>query len=293
MVMMVSDERKNSKGFHLLSAGLDTSLFVNNPVMFWKHDRGIPPIGGWDKLRLVDKQWEAEPKVDIEGGEFEERIAGKLERKIIRAASVGILPLEGEIIDGEKWVTKALLLEISLTDIPSNGGALVKLYQRDEKSGKLVGLSFEDLEELNFFNNQNGTQMTKDEKEKFEALEKQMGEILEITKTLAEDNKALKTEVEEVKKQNLSNESEEGGEGEGDGDKDDPLAKLQKELDELKNERLSAAEIVKLMRGSGVDVDPRKDWTFKDWQQKDSEGLELMRKDEPEKFQALLAGLRK
>lgn len=296
MVIVVSDEVLNSKGFITANAGLDTSLFVKNPVMFWKHDRERPPIGTWKNLRILNGQWVAEPVVDVEGGDFEKMIAGKLEREVIRASSIGIIPLEGEIINGEKWVTKALLVEISLTDIPSNGNAIT-LYRKDKVSGKLVKLAFEDLEELNFFETNDDTLMTKEEKQKFEALEKQFGGFQKTIETLADENKVLKAELEEVKKAKAQQDKKEG-------EKDDKasealkkeLLAMQEKITELSNERVSVNDLVSAFKSGSFQAQQsseREGWTLSDWQKNDPKNLALMRDAEPEKFQGLLANLRK
>lgn len=295
-MIVVSDEVLNSKGFITANAGLDTSLFVKNPVMFWKHDRERPPIGTWKNLRILNGQWVAEPVVDVEGGDFEKMIAGKLEREVIRASSIGIIPLEGEIINGEKWVTKALLVEISLTDIPSNGNAIT-LYRKDKVSGKLVKLAFEDLEELNFFETNDDTLMTKEEKQKFEALEKQFGGFQKTIETLADENKVLKAELEEVKKAKAQQDKKEG-------EKDDKasealkkeLLAMQEKITELSNERVSVNDLVSAFKSGSFQAQQsseREGWTLSDWQKNDPKNLALMRDAEPEKFQGLLANLRK
>jgi hypothetical protein len=79
----------------------------------------------------------AEPMVDVEGSEFDKELAGKVERGIVNAASIGITILEVStdaslLKEGQTFptVTKCLLREISLCDIPSNKNA-VRLFDRE------------------------------------------------------------------------------------------------------------------------------------------------------------------
>lgn len=147
----VSDESLNSFGFRVLSSGGDFERFNKNPIALYNHMRPwrgtndeILPIGTWSDIK-VSKSGEITALFhpDIEE-EFSQKIAKKVEKKVIVAASIGIIALEWSedpkhLLPGQRnaTVTKWELREISLVDIPSNANA-VQLY---DEHGKAINLS--------------------------------------------------------------------------------------------------------------------------------------------------------
>lgn len=152
----VHDESLNSYGFWILTSGIDLSDFKKNPIMLWNHTqtwRGsedeILPIGMWDNIKIEGNEILADPIFD-EDDEFALRIKKKVDKKMLRAASIGVVVLEWSedpsmLKQGQQraTVTKCKLREISICDIPSNKNALM-LYDID---GKAINLS-EDGEAL-------------------------------------------------------------------------------------------------------------------------------------------------
>lgn len=137
--LLVSDESLNSQGLRIKTDGIDLSRFNSNPVMLFNHIRvdaesvnQILPIGNWVNLRIEGNKLFATPVFQIEGDKFAAKIARKFKAGVIRGASIGIVPVEVAEIDGEVWVTKSLLMEISVVDIPSNQNAVIFYNQNDE-----------------------------------------------------------------------------------------------------------------------------------------------------------------
>lgn len=141
----VSDESVNSYNIRILTAGGDFSRFLKNPIMLLNHIRmahdgrkdGILPLGNWMDFKVEGKDIWATPKFDMPD-KFAAEIAGKYERGIIRSASIGIIPLnmdpDGQDENGRPiWVvTKWILMEISLVDIPSNENAVAFYDENDQ-----------------------------------------------------------------------------------------------------------------------------------------------------------------
>jgi HK97 family phage prohead protease len=137
---ILSDESVNRYGFRVLTGGIDLEHFEKNPVMLWSHTRTqgnyedvILPIGIWKNLRIEDRKLLGEPCFDMDD-KFAAKIAKKVEKGYINAASIGIEILElsdalEDIISGQtrKTVKRSELLEVSLTDIPANANS-VSLY---------------------------------------------------------------------------------------------------------------------------------------------------------------------
>ena len=151
VLFKVSDESLNSHGFRILSSGGDFTRFNQNPIALYNHmrpwrgtDDEILPIGTWSDLKVMDNgDILALLHPDTEE-EFSAKVAKKIEKKIIVAASVGILAIEWSedpkhLLPGQKYatVTKWELREISPVDIPSNANA-VQLY---DQQGKAINLS--------------------------------------------------------------------------------------------------------------------------------------------------------
>lgn len=104
---LVSDESVNSYGFRVQTTGIDTTYFERNPVMFYMHNRNAQVIGCWENLRKEGENLYADAVFD-EADPEAQRIAGKVERGFIKAASIGIHILD----QTDDWVTKSELMEI-------------------------------------------------------------------------------------------------------------------------------------------------------------------------------------
>lgn len=136
--IILSEESVNSYGFRVLTRGIDLSGFEKNPVMLYDHRRySYLPIGTWDKTRIESNQLTAEPIFDLEDEEAA-RIAGKYDRKILNAASIGIDILAtsddpADMLPGQRLptVTKCKLYEASIVPIPSNTNA-VRLFRNGQ-----------------------------------------------------------------------------------------------------------------------------------------------------------------
>jgi len=116
----------NSYGFKVLSAGIDLTRFATNPVMLDGHNQSNQSvIGSWENIILEDGKLLAEPRFDMDD-ENAKKIAGKVERGIIKGASMGIafhredLTYEG----GDVVLKKCSLFEASIVAVPSNANAL-------------------------------------------------------------------------------------------------------------------------------------------------------------------------
>ena len=147
---ITSDENVvNKYGFRVLTAGIDTSQFERNPLMYYMHNRslvsptGNEVIGKWENLQKKGGQLVALPVFDT-AEKLAKKIAGKVDRGFLRMASVGIQIIETSsdpkhLLKGQTrpTVTKSLLTEISIADQGANDNALM-LYSED---GKVINLS--------------------------------------------------------------------------------------------------------------------------------------------------------
>lgn len=150
--IVINDESLNSYGFWVKTDGIDLTAFLRNPVMLYNHNRSYAgktddqlPIGKWKDLRIENGQLTGEPVFD-ENDEFARKIKQKYEDGILNACSMGFRPVEWsaepELLKAGQTmatVTRSLLLEISICDIPSNANA-TKVVMYDEDSN-IINLS--------------------------------------------------------------------------------------------------------------------------------------------------------
>lgn len=125
-------------GHVLEPAGLKTANFLRSSSILFNHDSDHPvaaPVsctlaGGGDRLE-VEIEW---PPAGISAKSDE--IRGLVKAGVIRAVSVGFMPLESEPLDpknpwaGQKFI-EADLLELSFVGVPADTGAVVT--QRSDK----------------------------------------------------------------------------------------------------------------------------------------------------------------
>ena len=171
---VLSDDSINKSGSRILTVGIDIKEFKKNPVMFYNHHRSsnwdhpnLLPIGRWVNIRKEDGRLLADAEFDMDD-EFAAKIARKVEKGILNAASVGIRVIEvstepKHLVKGQTraTVTKSRMMECSIVDIPGNGNALRLSYDDD---GDILELSAtKNREKVNtilpLINSTNNTQM--------------------------------------------------------------------------------------------------------------------------------------
>lgn len=119
---IVSDETKNSFGMVIKTDGIDIEAFIKNPVMLYMHERKSV-VGRWENLRKEGTKLIADAVFD-DTTELGKSVKTQVEKGFLRSASIGIQIIEEQDINGVRTVTKSILNEISIVDIPSNKNAL-------------------------------------------------------------------------------------------------------------------------------------------------------------------------
>lgn len=172
MEVILSDESLNIYGFRIITEGIDLSAFEKNPIMLYDHARRdyvnntdiILPIGKWNNLKKKNGQLIGEPEFD-QDDEFAKKVGRKFEKGYLNAASVGFPAFDAIEISEDPdlklpgqygpTITKCVLREVSITDIPGNHNCVKMSYQ-----GKNITLNGKaDVSEIkNFFNQSNNNQ---------------------------------------------------------------------------------------------------------------------------------------
>lgn len=134
---VLHDESVNTYGFRMLTSGAHLEEFRRNPVMLYNHNSYDLPIGRWENIRIEGGKILADAVFDDADDMRAKEIAGKVERGMLRMASIGAWPPE-EVSDSETLklpgqtgvtVTRWTVREASICTIGSNHNALV-LYDR-------------------------------------------------------------------------------------------------------------------------------------------------------------------
>lgn len=120
--MVISTDQVDRHGEVVNQDGWLTDNYMQNAVVLWGHDSYSMPVGITDKLSI---QIENGVKSMIAEGrfashEFAQVLRGLYDEGMLKASSVGFIPLE---YDGNT-ITKAELLEWSFVSIPANPFAL-------------------------------------------------------------------------------------------------------------------------------------------------------------------------
>lgn len=131
----VSTEEVNTYGVIIRTSGGDFAAFLKNPVMLYNHDERCV-IGTWENLRIEGTDLLADPVFDMEDDDAA-KIAGKVERGVLKATSISLRPRKAqEIMLNDRSaieVTEWELREISVATIPSNRSALRLLDENDQE----------------------------------------------------------------------------------------------------------------------------------------------------------------
>jgi hypothetical protein len=81
---VVHDESLNTRGFRMLTSGVDLASFRENPVMLLNHSDWDLPIGRWENIRIEGSRILADAAFD-EADEAAVKIMRKVERGFFKS----------------------------------------------------------------------------------------------------------------------------------------------------------------------------------------------------------------
>ncbi len=124
-----SDENVARDGDIWLTAGIDTSAFLRNPVVPFGHNYEDPPVGRVSALTKTNKQLRGLVTfTPQEMYPFGYMIGQMYQQRYLNAFSCAIIPIETELgpisAGARRTITKCDLLEISAVPVPSLTTAL-------------------------------------------------------------------------------------------------------------------------------------------------------------------------
>lgn len=140
-MVVFSDGSVDRAGDTIDPNGWELKDFNKNPVLLWAHDSGfdksIPAIGNVKNLKVNNSgQLVGSLEFDMDDP-FAVKVYKKYKKGILKATSVGFMPLEAEE-NNEKGIDfkKQQLLEISCVNVPANANALTVMRGMKGKEAK-------------------------------------------------------------------------------------------------------------------------------------------------------------
>lgn len=316
---IINDESVNRYGYRIMTEGINTENFEKNPVCCIQHRDRELSVGKWKNLRKENRQLKGTLEFDRDDEEAV-RLYQKYKNGYMNAVSLSVLPVSEsdkpeDLLPGQKYSTVILsdLLEISLVTVPGQGNA-VRLFYPDGKEYKLNLISKNVSMEKNELTVEQLREQLAAEKqrnaENLVALHFERGVLDEsekpsLIKLAASDYDTVKAMLESRKKPETSTAKTNA----------ETLVHLHisrgainaKDLDFYVNAAMNDYEGTKRMleahpgkehvqsflnsmqNNAGNQGNEREKWNYLDWYKKDMEGLNLMAKNEPDKYNRLVA----
>lgn len=204
-MVVFSDSSVDRAGDTINPEGWKLNNFKRNPVLLWAHDAGfdksVPAIGNVEGLHVDSKgRLVGSLKFDMDD-EFAKKVHNKYKKGILRATSVGFMPLDFEEKDNGRFHFKEQeLLEVSSVNVPANQNALTQLRGMKGKSAKTQAKLMKEFLEKH----SPDKKIKKEEKQEDER--DPMAERLDnIVIELENATNALKRVVEQVENRAVSN----------------------------------------------------------------------------------------
>lgn len=300
--IVLSDGNKvNSKGYRIDLSGMNTERFTDNPVMLYQHNQD-KVIGRWENWTFANNKLQADPVFD-DGDELGAEVKRKYEGDFLRAASIGLIVLDMQLINDVWTVTKSELLEASIVSIPADPGAVV-LYNENKEV-----LSFEQLK-LNF--NNNHQQIQNQSKMQQITLSQKTVESLalpndytskDVELAVAEKDKTIATLNAQIAAAGTKERTDYLNQAEKDGKitaaEKTEFLKLADNggFDSVKaivdsRPTNASASLAAQVQKSDL-LSGRESWTYFDWMKKDEAGLQQLKHDNPAAFERLQATIKK
>lgn len=141
LTYILSDESVDSYGDVIQQNGWDFSRFNKNPIALFGHSAAFP-IGTWKDIRVKDGQLIGTLEFAKDGtSDRIDEIKRLAEQGILRATSVGFMPLDWEEAAQGLRFTKQELMEVSLVSVPANSNA-VQIAKSLHVSDETMALAF-------------------------------------------------------------------------------------------------------------------------------------------------------
>lgn len=149
---VMSDDTVDTYGDVIDPKGWDLRWFKKNPIALFSHDSRLP-IGTWESVRVEGGKLVGKLKLAAKGTSARiDELISLVEQGILRAVSVGFMPIKSEPLDperpyGPQKYLKQDLRECSLVAVPANPAALA-LAKSLNLSSETMSLAFGENAEM-------------------------------------------------------------------------------------------------------------------------------------------------
>ena len=323
MDFVICDNTVNRYGWRLLVEGIDTEGFLKNPVCCVQHSTYMIPVGKWSNLRVEKDQLIGTVEFDRNDDDAV-KLYWKYKDGYMSAVSLNIIPIEQsddvkQLLPGQSCptITKSELLEISLVTLPGQKNA-VKLSTPEGGKYKLNLITnstamakeektIEQLQaELTASKQLSADNLVLFHKERGVV---QDGEVASLKKLALSDYDTTSEMLNARTKQEVpAGNSNETAEAKADalvalhfnrgviGESQKAIYRAgavldyegtKKALELLKGVDGLQTFVLGMGDGKEKETDERAKWTYLDYYKKDQEALQLMAKNDPDKFKKL------
>lgn len=294
----ITNDRLNSYGTRVLTAGMDVEQYKRNPVLLYMHERGNV-IGYVKDLKVEDGEVTGELMFD-EASELSVRCKKQWEFGSLKMVSAGLDILETSeeaelLVQGQTCptITKSKLFEVSLVDVGANDDAIVL-----QKDGRKITLGKDSECPLPMLNN---NKKQKQMEQKQYALQLGLPEtateaeiaakIRELT-TAKQENETLRKEKETLTLASITAVVEKAvGEKRIGAEKKEEFVNLGKEIGQEKLERIISAMAPQMKLSAVIGhqggASTQQPATYKKLSDVPQDELLALRKEQPEEYKRL------
>lgn len=294
----ITNDRLNSYGTRVLTAGMDVEQYERNPVLLYMHERG-KVIGYVKDLKVEDGEVTGELMFD-EASELSVRCKKQWEFGSLKMVSAGLDILETSeeaelLVQGQTCptITKSKLFEVSLVDVGANDDAIVL-----QKDGRKITLGKDSECPLPMLNN---NKKQKQMEQKQYALQLGLPETateVEIAAKIREltaakqENETLRKEKETLTLASITAVVEKAvGEKRIGAEKKEEFVNLGKEIGQEKLERIISAMAPQMKLSAVIGhqggASTQQPATYKKLSDVPQDELLALRKEQPEEYKRL------
>lgn len=302
-MIVIASNTVNREGWRLLVEGINLEPYKKNPILLFQHYRPRQweskseaklPVGKIKNLRVENGQLVADDPIFDPNDDFAMKLKSKFDGGFINAFSPGLDPITisddpAHLMKGQTRATlvKSELIEISIVDIPGHADS-VRLSNADDNTKviPLISESEENKETMDFekIALALGLDAKAEEQDILSAIQNLKKVNVEAVLSLGRQ-KGVVTDENQDHYEKLAKADLEGLKGLF---LSYPDPKPEVEPSEENATIQNLLKLAKSQNGGGKEVEKSKeDWDFDTWSKKDPEGLLALKKDDPEKYQAL------
>jgi len=312
---VIVDDSVNRYGYRILVEGINLDGFLKNPVCPLQHNTYDVSVGRWKNLKVEGGRLTGTLEFDGDD-ESAVKLYNKYKKGYMNAVSLAIIPIEESddpmyLLPGQKYptVTKSELLEVSLVTVPGQKNAvrLVKpdgtAYQlslltknRSMENEKNLEQLQQELAEARRLNAENLVKLHKargvvqdEEEQSLITLAltdyKSVSQLLEARKTNGSNDLAKQLVALHAERLGLTAEEVAFYEKAATADYEG----TRRVLEARKGKDALDTFLLNMKSTPAAGADDRSSWTYLDWYKKDLPGLQLMAKNDPDRFKRLEA----